>query len=83
MVVEVLLQVVNFLAPLKIIVTGPIASLGEYFLGPLKDVIKNRSFYGFGNEIEVVYSSLGEDSGLIAGMTTVFDAFLEHPYAFL
>lgn len=83
MVGEVLLQVVNFLAPLKIIVTGPITSLGEYFLDPLKDVIKNRSFYGFGNEIEVVYSSLGEDSGLIAGMTIVFDAFLEHPYAFL
>ncbi len=83
MVGEVLLQVVNFLAPLKIIVTGPVASLAHYFLDPLKDVIKNRSFYGFGKEIEVVYSSLGEDSGLIAGMTIVFDAFLEHPYAFL
>lgn len=80
---DVVLGLVNLLAPLRIIISGPFTELGDYFLRPLKQRVEERSFYGFAKNIEFVYSDFGEESGIIAGMTVVLDSFLEHPYSFL
>jgi len=80
---EVLISIVNLLAPMKIIISGQVVSFGKYFLEAIKNVIDEKSYYRFGENIQVLFSKLGDDAGIVGAMTVVFDAFLERPLAFL
>jgi predicted NBD/HSP70 family sugar kinase len=79
----VLVNVINILAPQKIVVTGSVSSIGNSIIAPIKMVVDERSFYGIGKNIPIVLSKLGKNSTLIGAATTVFEQFLEKPYAFL
>lgn len=80
---NVLVSIVNTIAPKKIVIAGPVLKIVRFIIPSIKEVISKRSFYGFGKEIEVVESSLRENSGLMGAMSIVLEEFLEHPYEFI
>ncbi len=79
----VLVNVVNLLAPKKIIVSGPVASLGDIIIKPMRKVVEKRSFYGIGKKIPIVSSKLRGNNCLIGATTVVLEEFLEKPYNFI
>ncbi|MCD6426725.1 MAG: ROK family transcriptional regulator [Caldisericaceae bacterium] len=80
----VLVNVVNLLAPEKIIVTGSVvSSIGEPIIKPIKETIDARSFYGVGKRIPIILSELGKNCTLVGAATTVLEYFLEKPYDFI
>lgn len=79
----VLVNVINILAPQKVIVTGSVSSIGNPIIAPIKMVVDKRSFYGIGKNIPIVLSKLGKNNTLIGAATTVLEQFLEKPYSFL
>jgi len=79
----VLVNVVNLLAPEKIVVSGPVASLDSAIIEPMRKVVEERSFYGVGRKIPIVHSKLKENNCLAGAMTMVLEKFLEKPYKFL
>lgn len=78
-----IVNVVNLLAPQRIIVTGQVASLGAPILEPMKQVIMERCFYHVADNVSITLSSISENGALLGAMTTVLDDFLENPYSFL
>ncbi|MGB9854946.1 MULTISPECIES: ROK family protein [Caldisericum] len=80
---NVLVSVADILAPQRIIIAGPVVKISDYIIPQIKDTLKKRSFYGFGENIEVVSSALKENTGLIGAMSVVLNEFLEHPYEFI
>lgn len=78
----VLVNVVNLIAPQKIIVTGSVASIEDPIIKPMKDVIDKRSFYEIGKKIPLVISKMGKDCTIIGAATMVLERFLEKPYSF-
>lgn len=79
----VLVNVINLLAPQKVIVTGSVSSIGSLIIAPIKMVVDKYSFYDIGKNIPIVLSELGKNSTLIRVATTVFEQFLEKPYDFI
>ncbi len=79
----VLVNVVNLLVPQKIIVSGPVASLGKAVIDPIKNVVEERSFYGVGKRIPIVNSRLKGNNCLLGATTMILERFLEKPYEFL
>lgn len=78
-----LVNIVNILAPERIIVTGQVAALGSAVLEPMKRVIADRCFYHVADQVSITISSLADNSTLLGAMTIVLDDFLEYPYNFL
>jgi len=76
-------NLVNLLAPQRIIVTGQVAALGAPILEPMKRVVTERCFYHIADQLSITLSSLSENSTLLGAMTIVLDDFLENPYDFL
>ncbi|BAL80865.1 ROK family transcriptional regulator [Caldisericum exile] len=83
MVGNVLVSVADILAPQRIIIAGPVVKISDFIIPQIKETLKKRSFYGFGENIEVVSSALKENTGLIGAMSVVLNEFLEHPYEFI
>lgn len=79
----VLVNVVNLLAPQKIIVSGPVASLGKAIIDPIKNIVEERSFYGVGKKIPIVNSRLTGNNCLLGATTMILEKFLAKPYKFL
>ncbi len=77
------INLVNLLAPQRIILTGQVAALGAPILEPMKRVITERCFYHIADQVSITLSSLSENSTLLGAMTVVLDDFLENPYDFL
>jgi len=80
---NVLVSVVNILAPQKIIVSGPQSILGDFLITPIKKIIDKRSFYSVGKNITIVQSKLMENEGMMGAMTIVLDSFLNNPHRFI
>lgn len=80
---QMLLSVVNVLAPEKIIVAGPAIKISDFLIPAIKEVLYSKSFYGFGSGIKIVQSKLKENVGLIGAMSVVLEEFLDHPYEFI
>ncbi len=78
-----MVNVVNLLAPQKIIVTGELSALYEEFVKPMKEVVDKYSFYGVGKEISLELSEIKENSVPFAAAAMVLREFLQNPYAFL
>ncbi|MEN6387731.1 MAG: ROK family transcriptional regulator [Candidatus Cryosericum sp.] len=78
-----LVNIVNIVAPQRIILTGQVAALGSPIFEPMKHVISERCFYRVADQISITLSSLAENSTLLGAMTIVLDDFLEDPYSFL
>jgi N-acetylglucosamine repressor len=76
-------NLVNLLAPQRIIVTGQVAALGAPILEPMKRVVTERCFYHIADQVSITLSSLSENSTMIGAMTVVLDDFLENPYYFM
>jgi len=76
-------NLVNLLAPQRIIVTGQVAALGAPILEPMKRIITERCYYHVADQVSITLSSLSENSTLLGAMTVVLDDFLENPYDFL
>lgn len=76
-------NLVNLLAPQRIIVTGQVAALGAPILEPMKRVVTERCFYHIADQVSITLSSLSENSTLLGAMTVVLDDFLENPYDFM
>ncbi|MEN6550297.1 MAG: ROK family transcriptional regulator [Candidatus Cryosericum sp.] len=79
----IMVNLVNTLAPQRIIFTGQVAALGAPILEPMKRVMAQRCFYRVADEVSVTVSSLSVNSSLLGAMTVVLDDFLETPYDFL
>jgi predicted NBD/HSP70 family sugar kinase len=79
----IMVNLVNTLAPQRIIFTGQVAALGAPILEPMKRVMAQRCFYHVADEVSVTVSSLSVNSSLLGAMTVVLDVFLESPYDFL
>ncbi len=79
----VLVNAVNLLAPKKIIISGPLTSLEDVIIKPMRELIEKRSFYGIGKKIPIVRSKLEGNNCLIGAMTVVLEEFLEKPYDFI
>jgi len=79
----IMVNLVNTLAPQRIIFTGQVAALGAPILEPMKRVMAQRCFYHVADEVSVTVSSLSVNSSLLGAMTVVLDDFLENPYDFL
>ena len=79
----IMVNLVNTLAPQRIIFTGQVAALGAPILEPMKRVMAQRCFYRVADEVSVTVSSLSVNSSLLGAMTVVLDDFLETPYNFL
>lgn len=78
-----IINLVNLLAPQRIIVTGQVASLGAPILEPMRQVVAERCFYHVADHVSITLSSISENSTLLGAMTVVLDDFLENPYNFL
>ncbi len=78
-----LVNIVNIVAPQRIILTGQVAALGSPILEPMKHVIIERCFYHVADQVSITLSSLADNSTLLGAMTIVLDDFLEYPYSFL
>lgn len=76
-------NLVNLLAPQRIIVTGQVAALGAPILEPMKRIVTERCFYHIADQVSITLSSLSENSTLLGAMTVVLDDFLENPYDFM
>ncbi len=78
-----MIDVVNLLAPQKIIVTGELSTLYEEFLKPMKEIVDKYSFYGVGKEIPLELSEIKDNPMPFAAAAMVLREFLQNPYAFL
>ncbi len=79
----VLVNVVNLLAPQKIIVTGSVSSIGDPLIEPMRRIVYERSFYGVGKKIPIVLSKTGKNCTIIGAATTILEYFSEKPYDFI
>ena len=80
---NMLVSVVNLVSPKRIIISGPITTIANFIIPSIKITLNERSFYGFGKNIEIISSKLKENAGLIGAMSIVLEEFLEHPYEFI
>lgn len=78
-----LVNIVNILAPQRIILTGQVAALGAPILQPMKHILSERCFYHVADQVSITLSSISDNSTLLGAMTIVLDDFLEYPYSFL
>lgn len=70
---------VNIFNPDKIILGGPISSVGEYMLPSIKESMIRYSLNEFGSLVMVLLSSFGADASLIGGIAIVVGDILSNP----
>ncbi|MDT8858845.1 ROK family transcriptional regulator [Alkalihalobacillus sp. MEB130] len=64
-------NLINLMNPTRIIVGGGVAKAGEYVLGPLRDVVRQRALTTQARETEIIESKLGDDGTVIGAATLV------------
>ncbi len=80
---NMLVSVANLISPKRIIISGPISKISNFIIPSIRATLNDRSFYGFGKDIDIISSTLKENAGLIGAMSIVLEEFLEHPYKFI
>ena len=71
--------IINIFNPEKIILGGPLASIGDYLLPSSKEKMTQYSLNEYGSEVQVLLSSFGTDASLIGGIAIVVDDILSNP----
>lgn len=70
---------INIFNPDKIILGGPISSVGEYMLPSIEESMTRYSLNEFGSLVMVLLSSFGADASLIGGIAIVVGDVLSNP----
>jgi len=71
--------IINIFNPEKIVLGGPLASVGDYLLPSIKEKMTQYSLNEFGSEVQVLLSSFGTNASLIGGIAIVVDDILSNP----
>lgn len=67
-----LVNMIDIVAPERVVVGGGIAQAGEFLLGPARNVVRERAFPPALREVEIVQASLGDLSGVYGAAALVF-----------
>lgn len=70
---------INIFNPEKIILGGPLSSVGEYMLPSIEEAMTRYSLNEFGSLVNVLLSSFGADASLIGGIAVVVGDILSNP----
>lgn len=70
---------VNLLNPEKIILGGPLSTIGKYLLPSLRKTVTQFSLPEIGQQVDVVASEFGLDASLIGAIAIVVEDVLDHP----
>lgn len=68
-----LANVVNLVNPRVVVIGGPIASIGEAFLDPVRREVRRRALGDALHNLEIVPSVLGDDAGAIGAAALVLE----------
>ncbi len=70
---EVLATIVNFFNPALILVGGGVAAAGDMFLAAIRETVYRRSLPLATRELQITFSSLGDEAGLRGAAAMVTD----------
>ena len=70
---------INIFNPDRIILGGPLSSVGEYVLPSIEESMSRYSLNEFGSLVKVLLSSFGTDASLIGGIAIVVGDVLSNP----
>lgn len=70
---EVLATIVNFFNPALILVGGGVAAAGDMFLATIRETVYRRSLPLATRDLQITFSSLGDESGLRGAAAMVTD----------
>lgn len=64
----------NIFNPELVVIGGGVARVGEYLLGPAREVVSSYSFHAMREDLTIVDATLGDDGGLFGAAALAFDA---------
>jgi len=73
MVGEVLASLVNFYNPAMIVIGGGVSKLGDILLSSIRQAVLNRSLPLATRNLDLVFSAIGEDAGIIGAINLAMD----------
>jgi len=72
-------SLINIFNPDKIILGGPLSSVGNYLLPSIKEAVDKHSLPEIDQQVEVRLSTFGPDASLIGAISLVVDDILSNP----
>ncbi len=72
-------NLINIFNPEKIILGGPLSSVGSYLLPSIKETVDKHSLPEIDQQVEVSLSTFGPDASLIGAIAVVVDDILSNP----